>query len=238
MEQHINPEAEFLGLTFNMSTVLMTTVTCVIVFLICYIGSRNLQMRPSGMQNFLEWVVDFVRGIIKANMSWEKGGRFIALAFTLLFYVFVANMLGIPFELYNKSTHEVWWKSPTSDPVLTLTMAVMIILLTHFYGIKMRGMGEYLRDYIRPVPFLLPFKIIEEFANTLTLGMRLFGNIYAKEVLMVILVGVGTSSIFGAFGAFIPLIAWQAFSVFIGAIQAYIFAMLSMVYMAHKVESH
>ncbi len=195
-------------------------------------------MRPSGMQNFLEWVVDFVRGIIKANMSWEKGGRFIALAFTLLFYVFVANMLGIPFELYNKSTHEVWWKSPTSDPVLTLTMAVMIILLTHFYGIKMRGMGEYLRDYIRPVPFLLPFKIIEEFANTLTLGMRLFGNIYAKEILMVILVGVGTSSIFGAFGAFIPLIAWQAFSVFIGAIQAYIFAMLSMVYMAHKIESH
>lgn len=194
-------------------------------------------MRPSGMQNFLEWVIDFVRGIIKANMSWEKGGRFIALAFTLLFYVFVANMLGMPFELYNKETHEVWWKSPTSDPVLTLTMAVMVIVLTHFYGIKMRGVGEYFKDYVRPVPFLLPFKIIEEFANTLTLGMRLFGNVYAKEILMVLLVGLGTSSLFGAFGAFIPLMAWQAFGIFIGAIQAYIFAMLSMVYMAHKVES-
>lgn len=234
---HDAPIREYFGLTFNMSTVLMTTVSCIIVFLICYIGSRRLSMRPSGMQNFLEWVVDFVRGIIKANMAWEVGGRFIALAFTLLFYVFVANMLGIPFELVGKSSNEVWWTSPTSDPVLTLTMAVMIVLLTHFYGIKMRGVGEYMKGYVRPVPFLLPFKIIEEFANTLTLGMRLFGNVYAKEILMVLLVGLGTSGIFGFFGAFLPLIAWQAFGIFIGSIQAYIFAMLAMVYMAHKVQA-
>lgn len=235
---HIAPVRNIMGLDFNMSTVLMTTVACIIVFLICFIGTRRLSMRPSGLQNFLEWVIDFVRGIIKANMSWNVGGRFIALAFTLLFYVFVANMLGMPFELYNPSTHEVWWKSPTSDPVLTLTMAVLVVVLTHYYGIKIRGFGEYLKDYIRPVPFLLPFKIVEEFANTLTLGMRLFGNVYAKEILMVLLVTVGTSSLFGIFGAFLPLMAWQAFGIFIGSIQAYIFAMLAMVYMAHKVESH
>jgi F-type H+-transporting ATPase subunit a len=117
-------------------------------------------------------------------------------------------------------------------------MAVLVVVLTHYYGIKIRGFGAYLKDYVRPVPFLLPFKIIEEFANTLTLGMRLFGNIYAKEILMVLLVALGTSSLFGAFGAFLPLIAWQAFGVFIGSIQAYIFAMLAMVYMAHKVEHH
>ncbi|WP_227937040.1 F0F1 ATP synthase subunit A [Alkalihalobacillus deserti] len=230
--------AEFMGLTFNMSTVLMTTVTCLIVFIICFIGTRTLSMRPTGLQNFLEWVLDFVRGIIKANMGWKVGGQFIALAFTLLFYVFVANMLGIPFEIYNTETHEAWWKSPTADPVLTLTMAVLVVVLTHYYGIKIRGVGEYMKDYIRPVPFLLPFKIIEEFANTLTLGMRLFGNIYAKEILMVLLVGLGTSGLYGFFGAFLPLIAWQAFGVFIGSIQAYIFAMLAMVYMAHKVEHH
>ncbi|ERN51921.1 MULTISPECIES: F0F1 ATP synthase subunit A [Alkalihalophilus] len=235
---HEAPIREFLGLSFNMSTVLMTTVTCVIVFLICFIGSRRLAMRPSGMQNFLEWAIDFVRGIVKANMDWKVGGQFIALAFTLLFYVFVANMLGLPFELYNPNTHEVWWKSPTSDPVLTLTMAVLVVVLTHYYGIKIRGFGEYLKDYVRPVPFLLPFKIIEEFANTLTLGMRLFGNVYAKEILMILLVGLGTSGLLGMFGAFLPLIVWQAFGMFIGAIQAYIFAMLAMVYMAHKVESH
>ncbi|WP_332628614.1 F0F1 ATP synthase subunit A [Halalkalibacter flavus] len=235
---HIAPMREIGGLWFNMSTVLMTTVACLIVFLICFIGTRKLAMRPSGLQNFLEWLIDFVRGIIKANMGWKVGGQFIALAFTLIFYVFVANMLGLPFEIYNKDSHEVWWKSPTSDPALTLTMAALVIILTHYYGIKIRGFGEYLKDYVRPVPFLLPFKIIEEFANTLTLGMRLFGNVYAKEILMVLLVGLGTSGLVGMFGGFLPTMIWQAFGMFIGTLQAYIFAMLAMVYMAHKVEHH
>lgn len=235
---HIAPMREYFGLTFNMSTVLMTTVTCLIVFFICFLGTRRLAMRPSGLQNFLEWVIDFVRGIIKANMHWNVGGQFVALAFTILFYVFVANMLGIPFEIYDKKTHEVWWKSPTSDAALTLTMAALVILMTHYYGIKVKGAKEYFKDYIRPVPFLLPFKIIEEFANTLTLGMRLFGNVYAKEILMVLLVGLGTSGILAGFGAFIPTMIWQAFGMFIGSLQAFIFAMLAMVYMAHKVESH
>src|SRR5690625_4167894 len=90
---------EFLGLTFNWSIELMTTVSCIVVYLICFLCTRRLAMLLAVMQNFLEWVVDFVRSIVKANMAWEVGGRFIALVFTLLFYVFVANMLGIPFEL-------------------------------------------------------------------------------------------------------------------------------------------
>ncbi|MBP3952786.1 F0F1 ATP synthase subunit A [Bacillus suaedae] len=235
---HISPMRDYFGLTFNMSTVLMTTVTCLIVFFICFFGTRKLAMRPSGLQNFLEWVIDFIRGIIKANMSWKVGKQFTGLAFTLLFFVFVANMLGIPFEIVNYKTHEVWWKSPTADPALTIGMAALVIIMTHYYGIRERGVGEYFKDYVRPVPFLLPFKIIEEFANTLTLGMRLFGNIYAKEILMVLLVGLGTSGAIGLFGAFLPTMVWQAFGLFIGALQAYIFAMLAMVYMAHKVEHH
>ncbi|WP_078556145.1 F0F1 ATP synthase subunit A [Bacillus alkalicellulosilyticus] len=243
--EHTTPSFEFLGLGFDTSTVIMTTVACIIVFLICFFGSRNLQMRPSGMQNFLEWAIEFVQNIIKANMDWKTGGRFTALAFTLLFFVFVANMLGIPFEIYNVNNHEVYWKSPTSDPVLTLSLAAFVIVLTHIYGISIRGFGSYVKSYFEPVPFLFPFKVIEEFANTLTLGMRLFGNIYAKEILMVLIVGLGGYGLFGSIGGFftgvamfVPLMIWQAFSIFIGAIQAYIFAMLAMVYMAHKVEHH
>ncbi|RSK28946.1 F0F1 ATP synthase subunit A [Bacillus sp. HMF5848] len=235
---HLAPMRNYFGLWFDMSTVLMTTVVSVIVFLICYIGTRRLSMHPTGMQNFLEWVVDFVRGIIKANMDWKVGGQFTSLAFTILFYVFVSNLLGLPFEIYNKYTHEVWWKSPTASPAVTLTLAVMVVVMTHYYGIKINGFGGYAKGYVQPVPFLLPFKIIEEFSNTLTLGMRLFGNMYAKEILMVLLVGLGTSGLFGMFGAIIPTIVWQAFGMFIGALQAYIFAMLAMVYMAHKVEHH
>jgi F-type H+-transporting ATPase subunit a len=231
--EHLNPTATFLGLTFNLSNVLMITVASVIVFLIAITATRSLQVRPTGMQNFLEWVMDFVKGIINSTMDWKTGGRFLTLGMTLMMYIFVSNMLGLPFAIV--FDQYLWWKSPTADPVITLTLAVMIVLLTHFYAIKLKGVGEYGKDYLKPLPFLFPLKIIEEFANTLTLGLRLYGNIYAGEILLALLAGLMASGIGGAIGGAIPMIVWQGFSVFVGTIQAFIFTMLTMVYMAHKV---
>jgi len=225
---------EFLGLTFNLSNILMITVTSLIVFIIALAATRSLQLRPTGMQNFIEWVFDFVKGIINSAMDWQTGGRFLTLGVTLIMYIFVANMLGLPFSVHVNG--ELWWKSPTADATITLTLAVMVVGLTHYYGIKMKGVSGYLRDYTRPMLFLFPLKIIEEFANTLTLGLRLFGNIYAGEILLALLAGLGTNhGVLGAIGGAIPMMAWQGFSIFVGCIQAFIFTMLTMVYMAHKV---
>ena len=179
--------------------------------------------------------MDFVKGIIKSNMDWQTGGRFHVLGITVLMFIFVANMLGLPFSIIING--ELWWKSPTADPLITMTLAVMVVVLRHFYAIKMKGLSEYGKDYLRPLPFLLPLKIIEEFANTLTLGLRLYGNIYAGEVLLGLLAGLGSATIAGFAGALIPTMAWQGFSIFVGTIQAFIFCMLTMVYMAHKVNS-
>ena len=151
-------------------------------------------------------------------------------------FIAVANLLGLPFSItYNG---ELWWKSPTADPTVTMTLAVMIIVLTHYYGIQMKGFKGYGKDYFQSLPFLFPLKIIEEFANTLTLGLRLYGNIYAGEVLLGLLAGLATSgTIMGFVGAIVPAMAWQGFSIFVGGIQAFIFVMLTMVYMSHKVSS-
>lgn len=231
------------GIWVNLSSILMTTVTATIVFFVCFFMSRRIRMKPTGAQNALEWLVDFVKNIINSNMDWKVGKNFVILGLTVLLYVFVANMLGVPFEIkqkdYINGGYFVWWRSPTADPVITLSLAAMVVLLTHYYGLKIKGPKEYGKDYFRPVWFLFPFKIVEDFSNTLTLGMRLFGNIYAKEVLMVMLVGLGTSGLFAAVGTALPLMVWQAFSVFIGSLQAFIFCMLTMVYMSHKVsEDH
>ncbi|RBP04790.1 F0F1 ATP synthase subunit A [Rossellomorea aquimaris] len=231
---HENPTAEFLGLTFNLANVLMITVASVVVFLIAVLSTRRLAMKPTGVQNFMEWVMDFVKNIVKSNMDWKTGGRFHLLGLTLLMYIFVSNMLGLPFSVV--IDNELWWKSPTADPAITMTLAVMIVVLTHYYAIKMKGFGEYGKDFFRPMSFLFPLKIIEEFANTLTLGLRLYGNIYAGEILLTLLVGsLAHMGAAGLLGAIIPTIVWQAFSIFVGAIQSFIFVMLTMVYMAHKV---
>ncbi|KMK95900.1 F0F1 ATP synthase subunit A [Rossellomorea marisflavi] len=232
--QHENPTAEFLGLTFNLANVMMMTVATVVVFLIAVLCTRRLALKPTGAQNFMEWVMDFVKNIVKSNMDWKTGGRFHLLGLTLLMYIFVSNMLGLPFSVV--IDHTLWWKSPTADPVVTMTLAVMVVVLTHYYAIKMKGFSEYGKDFFRPMGFLFPLKIIEEFANTLTLGLRLYGNIYAGEILLSLLItGLAHQGIGGLIGAIIPTLAWQGFSVFIGAIQSFIFVMLTMVYMSHKV---
>lgn len=232
---HEAPMWEFMntGIHFNLANVLMMTVASLIVFIIAVAATRKLAMKPTGIQNFIEWVMDFVKNIINSNMDWRTGGQFLMLGMTLILYVFVSNMLGLPFSIV--IGHELWWKSPTSDPAITLTLAVMVMGLTHYYGIKMRGMKNYAKTYVQPMGFLFPLKIIEEFANTLTLGLRLYGNIYAGELLLTLLAGLGTSGVVGAATAALPMLAWEGFSIFVGSIQAFIFTMLTMVYLSHKV---
>lgn len=221
------------GIWFNLSNVMMLIVAALIVFLIAFIATRNLKLKPTGMQNFMEWIMDFVKGIIKSNMDWRDGGRFHVLGITLIMFIFVSNMLGLPFSIVIYG--DLWWKSPTADPTVTMTLAATVIILSHYYGIKQKGLKGYGSDYLKPMPFLFPLKIIEEFANTLTLGLRLYGNIFAGEILLGLLAGLGGAGILGFAAAALPMMAWQGFSIFIGAIQAFIFVMLTMVYISHKV---
>ncbi|AVK82691.1 F0F1 ATP synthase subunit A [Lysinibacillus sp. B2A1] len=224
----------FMSLTFNLSTVMMLLVAAIIVFLIAFISTRSLKLKPTGMQNFMEWIMDFVKNIIKSNMDWKTGGRFHILGITLIMFIAISNLLGLPFSIIYD--HTLWWKSPTADPTVTMTLAAMILVLSHYYGVKMKGTGHYVGTFFKPMSFMLPLKLVEEFANTLTLGLRLYGNIYAGEILLALIAGLATSgTVLGVVGAIVPMMAWQGFSIFIGLIQAFIFTMLTMVYMAHKV---
>jgi F-type H+-transporting ATPase subunit a len=232
---HEAPLVKFMGLYFNLANVLMITVASFIVFIIAVLSTRRLAMKPTGMQNFMEWVMDFVKNIINSTMDWKTGGRFHVLGITLIMYIFVSNMLGLPFSVVIDD--KLWWKSPTADPVVTLTLAVMVVGLSHYYGVKMKGLREYGREFLRPFWFMFPIKIIEEFANTLTLGLRLYGNIFAGEILLGLLAGSLATGVGGHIAAILPTLAWQAFSIFVGAIQAFIFTMLTMVYLSHKVSS-
>src|SRR5699024_9626502 len=211
----------------------MITLAGVIVFVFCVIASRNLQMKPTGIQNFMEWVIDFVKGLINDAMEWRIGKIFLPLGLTMLLFIFVSNLLGMVTTIVINDVS--WWKSPTSDPGITLTLASMIVVLAHYYGVKVKGFKEYGKDYFRPTPIMFPFKIMEEFTNTLTLGLRLFGNIFAGGALTSMIVGLGLTSVTW-FVISVPLmLVWQGFSLFIAGIQAFIFTLLTMIYISNKV---
>ncbi|MGD9677952.1 MAG: F0F1 ATP synthase subunit A [Vulcanibacillus sp.] len=249
-------------LQVNLSTTLMIIITSIIVIIIALAGTRKLSSGvPSGLQNVLEWIVDFVYGIIGSTVGAKKGTKFVFLAVTLILFIFVGNMLGLPLnvitsheepltilgseiiteemihesEVYHDG-HQVvevaWWKSPTADVSITLALALSIIILTHILSIQYKGTKKYLKHYFEPYPVWLPLNIIEEISKFLTLGMRLYGNIFAGEVLIAVILGLGFIGIF-------PMVVWQAFSIFVGSIQAYVFTILSMVYISQKIsEEH
>lgn len=207
-------------------------------FLFCFIATRKLAVRPtSKSQLAIEYLVDFIRNMISSSLHWKVGQQFHLLGFTLFLFVWVANMLGLVFIL-NIDGHS-YWKSPTASPIVTLGLALMVILLTHYFGIKENGFKEYfMNSYIRPVAPLMPIKLLEEFTNTLTLALRLYGNIYAGEILLGLIASLANSYGLLTWVVGIPLqMVWQGFSIFIGSIQAFVFTTLTMVYLAHKIEA-
>ena len=215
---------------------MMTIISCIIVFLVVFICTRNLQMKPKGKQNFIEWVIDFVRGIVADNLPGSQVNNFHLLGVTMFLFVFVANEIGLVTKIVTTDDITLW-KSPTADPFVTLTLALMVISLTHFFGIKSLGFKNYLiNSYLKPVGFLLPLKIIEEFTNVITLGLRLYGNIFAGQVLLGLIANMFISLGWWSLPIVMPLeMIWIGFSLFIGAIQAYVFVTLTMVFMSHKI---
>src|SRR5690625_3480907 len=111
-------------LSVDLSLVLMLFLTSVIVIIIAVWGSRKLQMKPTGAQNFMEWVVDFVKGIVTDTMDWKTGRLFLPLGLTLILFILVGNVIGMVTVITIGDMS--WWKSPTSDAGVTLTLAALI----------------------------------------------------------------------------------------------------------------
>lgn len=227
---------KFMGLNFDLTGIIGSTLMALAVFFICLWLARKVEMKPNKRQNVFEYLLDFTNGIVKDNVSDVDAQKHLSLyALVLFLFIWFMNQLGMFMEV--KVDDWVFIKSPTADPVATMSFAMMTLLLSFTFGVQRFGVGGYLKNYTQPVGFMLPINIIEEFTNFLTLSLRLYGNIYAGEVLLT-LIGNDLAHAGGPFTLILaaPLaMIWQGFSVFIGSIQAYVFVTLSMVYIGKKV---
>lgn len=244
---HDSPIIKLGGLNIDLSAVLMLTVTVLIVFILARLATRNLSVEnPGKVQNFMEWVVEFVQNLIASAMPLSKGKAYINLGLTLILFILVANLLGLPFSVISEHHHEsnvgpfvieatrgltedhhahiLWWKSPTADISVTAGLAIVIFILMNYLGLK-HNRKHYLKHYIEPFPVFLPLNIIENLAKPIALAIRLFANIFAGEILISTILKIGWYGI-------PAMMAWQGFSIFVGALQAFIFTILSMVYIA------
>lgn len=209
---------QFAGLTFNWETLCMTWITMAIVLVIAFLATRNLKMVPTGWQNVLEMIVTSLLAQVGGTMG--KRGMFLApFIISLFMFLLVSNWLGLVPTM----------SSPTNDLNTTLGLALMVIVMVHVLGLHMKG-GHYIAHFFKPTPVFVIINAIEEIAKPITLSFRLFGNILAGEILIIILLKLMP------IWMPVPSVVWLAFSIFIGGVQAFIFTMLSMAYFASAVK--
>ncbi|MBU7455999.1 F0F1 ATP synthase subunit A [Leuconostoc fallax] len=226
---------EFIGLTFDWTTILSTLLASAIVVLVAWLLTRHLSVRPGKKQNAIEYLLDFTNNIVGGQLSKSQARTFGLYAFTLFFFIIVANEMGLLLQI--KFGDVTYIKSPTADPVVTMTLAIMSLMVAHGTGVKELGFGGYIKNMLfKPYAWMLPLNIIEQLANFLTLSLRLFGNIFAGEMLLTLVANsLAWPGHFNGFWSVVALpieMIWQGFSLFIGAIQAYVFVILTGVFIA------
>ncbi|PTX62511.1 F-type H+-transporting ATPase subunit a [Melghirimyces profundicolus] len=246
----LSPKVEFLGLSFDVPVMIGTVFTAIVVLLLTVLATRNPKMRPGGLQNLVEMLLDFVRGILNISFDSKTAEKYLGFALTLFLFIFIANQLGVMLMVTTEVHHPipslgitgddleeshaaVWFKSPTADLNVTVVMAVAISLFAHFMGIFRDAKG-YFSHYMQPNPLMFPIHLVDEIAKPTTHALRLWANIFAGEVLITIMITYGNPLTTGA-----PLLVWLGYSLFVGTIQAYVFTVLASVYIAQKtVQDH
>lgn len=182
-----------------------------------WIGTRRLSLDPGPVQVVLEGLLgaadEAIRGVLPAQTA-----RLLPFIATLWLFIMVANLSGLIPGVH----------APTGDLSTTAALAVIVFLSVHWFGIRSEGIRAYLRHYLAPMPIMLPFHLMSELTRTLALAIRLFGNIMSLEMaaLLVLLVA--------GFLVPIPLLILHIIE---ALIQAYIFGMLALIYIAGAIHS-
>jgi F-type H+-transporting ATPase subunit a len=191
-------------------------------------ATRNIQRIPKGIQNFMEYALEFIRELTRNQLGEKEYRPWVPFIGTLFLFIFVSNWSGalVPWKLIHLPEGEL--AAPTNDINTTVALALLTSLAYFYAGFSKRGLG-YFKKYIEPTPVLLPIAILEDFTKPLSLSFRLFGNILADELVVAVLVLLVP--------LFVPLPV-MALGLFTSAIQALVFATLAAAYIHEAMEGH
>ncbi|WP_219030074.1 F0F1 ATP synthase subunit A [Helicobacter pylori] len=220
MEHRVFTIANFFSSSHDFITGFFVVLTAVLMFLISLGASRKMQMVPMGLQNVYENIISAILSVAKDIIGEELARKYFPLAGTIALYVFFSNMIGII----------PGFESPTASWSFTLVLALIVFFYYHFEGIRAQGFFKYFAHFAGPVkwlaPFMFPIEIISHFSRIVSLSFRLFGNIKGDDMFLLIM---------------LLLVPWAVpvapFMVlfFMGILQAFVFMILTYVYLAGAV---
>ncbi len=198
-------------------TVIITWVIIAAVCLLVWLLSRRLRMEPGPVQTAVEGMVSMIENAIAA-VAPQHTQQLLPFIGSLWVFLVIANLSGLIPGVH----------APTRELSTTAALAFLVFLSTHWFGIRIQGLKNYLRHYLAPSPLLLPFHLISEITRTVALAVRLFGNIMSLEMAALLILLVA------GFLAPVPILMLHVVE---ALVQAYIFGMLALIYVAGSIQS-
>jgi len=218
---------------FITETVIWAVIVAVILIIFTFVSTRKLKQYPTGIQAFAEFLVELVYKYVKDTMG-PRNMVFAPFIGTLFFFLLIGNSLGL-----------LGFRPVTADLNTTFAMAGMVFIIIQYNAVKSGGIKHYLKHFAEPYPFMIPIKILEEFTFPISLGFRIFGNILAGVVVMaLVFTGLGylSESVvhlpIPLFETIIPAPANLLFDMFEPVLQAFVFSMLTMAFIAKAIVMH
>lgn len=206
-------------LTFNLEVIVMTWIVIGILLMFGYLASRKRRIIPGRLQVLGELLIEQLFGLAEETLDKEMAKKYGPMICALFMFLALSNWLGIIPHL----------EEPTKDLNTPLSLGLMGFFIAHTAGIKTRGLKNYLKGYIEPFFFMAPLNIIGELANVVSISFRLFGNIMGGSIIILV-VSYLTYSIV------LPPFLNAFFGLFVGTIQAFVFTMLTTVYISLQVK--
>lgn len=199
-----------------------------IIIALSLIGNSNLKTIPEGLQNFTEYITEFIRDLAKTQIGEHDYLKWVPFVGTIFLFILVSNWSGalLPWRIIEIPDSEL--AAPTNDINTTVALALLTSISYFYAGISKKGLG-YFKRYVTPAVLLLPINVLEDFTKPLSLSFRLFGNIVAEELVVAVLISL------------VPLvipIPIMLLGVFTSGIQALVFATLAGAYIGEAVEDH
>lgn len=206
-------------ITFNLDAIVMTWLVITVLVIFGFFATRKSSMLPGPVQVMGELFITHLYGLTEDAMDKENAEKYGPLICALFMFLVLSNWIGMFPHL-----HE-----PTKDLNTPLSLGIMGFCIAHYAGIKTKGFKKYAAEYFEPIFLMMPLNVIGELAKIVSISFRLFGNIMGGSIIILVVSYL-------TFSIILPPFLNAFFVIFVGAIQAFVFTMLTLVYISVQIK--
>jgi len=216
--QLIVPLGDFI-FSFNLNVIVMTWIVISLLIVFGYFSARQRLILPGPLQSLAELIVGQFYALTEGALGRERTKTYGPLICALFMFLLLSNWIGIVPHL----------TEPTMDLNTPLSLGLMGFAIAHYAGIRAKGFKNYIKSYFEPIFFMAPLNLIGEIAKVVSISFRLFGNIMGGSIIILVVSYL-------TYSVLLPPFLNAFFGLFIGSIQAFVFTMLTIVYIAVQVD--